>query len=123
MLRRPPTSTRPATLFPYTTLFRSTYRAVRSGACRIGGRRGPLRLYRGRSGEGPAKRGQDGRAAGWPHRDCRRVEPRTESGDRRDRQAVRWPACAGDDERWSRGVQRWEEHTSEIQPLMTIAYD
>src|SRR3546814_16089341 len=78
---------------------------LRSGACRIGGRRGPLRLYRGRSGEGPANRGQDGRAAGWPHRDCRRVEPRTESGDRRDRQAVRWTACAGDEERWSRWVQ------------------
>src|SRR3546814_14369443 len=57
------------------------------------------------SGEGPANRGQDGRAAGWPHRDCRRVEPRTESGDRRDRQAVRWPVCASDEERWSRWVQ------------------
>src|SRR3546814_8960681 len=79
-----------------------TYRAVRSGACRIGGRRGPLRLYRGRSGEGPANRGQDGRAAGWPHRDCRRVEPRTESGDRRDR--------------------RTEEHTSELQSLMRLSY-
>src|SRR3546814_7283030 len=33
MIRRPPSSTRTDTLFPYTTLFRSVYKFV----CRIGG--------------------------------------------------------------------------------------
>src|SRR3546814_11852236 len=41
MLRRPPTSTRPDTLFPYTTLFRSGF-AVRLG----GGQRGLFGIAR-----------------------------------------------------------------------------
>src|SRR3546814_15280833 len=41
MIRRPPRSTRTATLFPYTTLFRS---AVRGGEAFDGGDRGALGL-------------------------------------------------------------------------------
>src|SRR3546814_4856959 len=33
MIRRPPISTRTDTLFPYTTLFRSTFRALRKSGC------------------------------------------------------------------------------------------
>src|SRR3546814_10578393 len=38
MIRRPPRSTRPDTLFPYTTLFRSVCRAVVGAAVRIADR-------------------------------------------------------------------------------------
>jgi hypothetical protein len=43
MIRRPPRSTQPTTLFPYTTLFRSlenddaTFAALREAVCKAGG--------------------------------------------------------------------------------------
>src|SRR3546814_19715831 len=36
MIRRPPRSTRPDTLFPYTTLFRSLYQRIGCAACHGG---------------------------------------------------------------------------------------
>src|SRR3546814_8851598 len=42
MIRRPPRSTRTDTLFPYTTLFRSTLREIKPGAMIVNVARGPL---------------------------------------------------------------------------------
>src|SRR3546814_15809444 len=65
MIRRPPRSTRTDTLFPYTTLFRSSKKADRQ----TGSSGGPARrratsvLRRGRSIRNPARRrGRKGRA-------------------------------------------------------------
>src|SRR3546814_17171271 len=100
MIRRPPRSTRTDTLFPYTTLFRSTgdrvppvpgqlYRRARRGAA---GGRAPARR--------PAGGGGRLRAADQPRRrppaDRKRADLR--HGDRA------------------------EEHTSELQSLMRISY-
>src|SRR3546814_7049628 len=102
MIRRPPRSTRTDTLFPYTTLFRSTgdrvppvpgqlYRRARRGAA---GGRAPARR--------PAGGGGRLRAADQPRRrppaDRKRADLR--HGDR----------------------ARSEEHTSELQSLMRISY-
>src|SRR3546814_1751422 len=105
MIRRPPRSTRTATLFPYTTLFRSRGRrglrrhpagagaptdVVGSGtACSTGGRQ------RGRKGLG---RG--------PLRPCRGPEA----------------AFSERSKRWLNPTERSEEHTSELQSLMRISY-
>src|SRR3546814_6508307 len=95
MIRRPPRSTRTATLFPYTTLFRSARgRWLMEGAGRPGRAWPPVRRaaprWRGRGAEiAPADRA-------------------TGAGDRRD--------LAGS------AVDRSEEHTSELQSLMRISY-
>src|SRR3546814_11445493 len=68
MIRRPPRSTRNATLFPYTTLFRS-----------IGGDRPPGREPRHIVGQTPAQRDENGDA------DQRKDEQRPgEADDRQD---------------------------------------
>src|SRR3546814_9210856 len=92
MLRRPPRSTRTDTLFPYTTLFRSSD----ASPCRPQPRGGDNRRRRGaraagrRRGQGES--GPDGRLA------------------RRGHGAL---SCA---------AVRSEEHTSELQSLMRISY-
>src|SRR3546814_1987296 len=93
MIRRPPRSTRTDTLFPYTTLFRSTHsRPQRAQAATIG------------------------------QRACR-AEPRTgRDRQRHQRQIVEAVAeqvhrAAGTDQR-----DRSEEHTSELQSLMRNSY-
>src|SRR3546814_7178099 len=96
MIRRPPRSTRTDTLFPYTTLFRSTLQAAR-----------PLRRDR---------RAQDGLARPEPRRRRLRNHRRTEvegppDQHHRQREVQR---------RRSQG--RSEEHTSELQSLMRISY-
>src|SRR3546814_7957254 len=96
MIRRPPRFKRTDTLFPSTTLFRST-----------GGR--TLQDSRGRGR--PSRR--DGRGR-HPRRDARRytdhrVQPRR---DPRDARAAGGQARDG----------RSEEHTSELQSLMRISY-
>src|SRR3546814_1551778 len=95
MIRRPRRSTRNDTLFPYTTLFRSSrHPADQPGAD------GPLEHRR--DVELPA--GRDG-GADRP-RQVRRVRPRGRAaGGRTDDQG-----------------RRSEEHTSELQSLMSIAY-
>src|SRR3546814_2250726 len=96
MIRRPPRSTRTDTLFPYTTLFRSSLR------------RPPLGSFDRRSADG--YRAVAGRA--MDH-----LPERTEL----PRRAASSSACAGGNiggERHSRS----EEHTSELQSLMRISY-
>src|SRR3546814_19999734 len=72
MVRRPPRSTRTDTLFPYTTLFRSSRRrSARGGDPRaVCGYRSPVR---GRHGGGNLRRARRrrGRLGGWATRDPR----------------------------------------------------
>src|SRR3546814_2700941 len=96
MIRRPPRSTRTDTLFPYTTLFRS----VQLPAKRAGlARRGP----------GMLDLAEDLRLA-----QHQRVEPGRDPEQVPHRVAV--PVVV------EVGVQRSEEHTSELQSLMRISY-
>src|SRR3546814_10711874 len=100
MIRRPPRSTRSDTLFPYTTLFRSTrlvvnfYRTVVACAKKPGAKKHtpPSR---------PARCAGSAEPAGFPERaSCPRGKRRTSM-------------C---------GAPRSEEHTSELQSLMRISY-
>src|SRR3546814_6301289 len=95
MIRRPPRSTRTDTLFPYTTLFRSERPHARVGAA------GNVTLavavavavaFSFQGSNRPWRCLQTRRA---PHMDVRR---------------------------FSRGQDRSEEHTSELQSLMRISY-
>src|SRR3546814_2124208 len=103
MIRRPPTSTRTATLFPYTTLFRSVRPLGRLGRQRAGDQRG---------GEQRFGREQTGERVGG--RKLRAVEQRQ-------------PFLGGEVERREAGAGeriggRSEEDTSELQSLMRISY-
>src|SRR3546814_4360864 len=103
MLRRPPRSTRPDTLFPYTTLFRSqalwlgqwqlgsNFRAILSSAQYL--RVGDIRQFE----QGSVRAGQSG---------YQRLDDSGAEGHRRH------PLYLG----------RSEEHTSELQSLMRISY-
>src|SRR3546814_21029776 len=73
MIRRPPRSTRTATLFPYTTLFRSP----RSGCQQPGQRRGN-RPLRGRSGRRPQAADPGGAGAAPEDQGCQ-VHPTVEA--------------------------------------------
>src|SRR3546814_6646772 len=97
MIRRPPTSTRTDTLFPYTTLFRSRGRPAL--------RRCQPRRLRPRSLWHPGGDDAD------PHRhgDVSRL-----GGHSAARSADLRPADAA--------AERSEEHTSELQSLMRISY-
>src|SRR3546814_5281192 len=92
MIRRPPSSTRTDTLFPYTTLFRS------------------LQAHSHRTGEQPDSpvQGADGN---------RGSDARFRRG--RDRRAGR---SFSRDQLFGREYRRSEEHTSELQSLMRISY-
>src|SRR3546814_9323995 len=92
MRRLPPRSTRPDTLFPYTTLFRSVGRSTRR-AGRIAGRR----LVSG-------GQSQDGGAAQRRHR---------------QHQEERGIVHAAPEHA---EIARSDEHTSELQSLMRISY-
>src|SRR3546814_6099659 len=96
MIRRPPRSTRTDTLFPYTTLFRSTGgpepRARGAGARGVGHRRGAL-------GGACANDVRAGGSIGFAREQSARAR------------------CRGDG-----GAVRSEEHTSELQSLMRISY-
>src|SRR3546814_8605510 len=99
MLRRPPRSTRPDTLFPYTTLFRS------------GGR-----LRRVQPGPVPCQ--QVGN-----HRLVERPEGQLAAARADGRQqAARRVAHQQQDALRRRLLERSEEHTSELQSLMRISY-
>src|SRR3546814_2605777 len=98
MIRRPPTSTRTDTLFPYTTLFRSIANQVR--------RHVPIGIDRGEAHQTRQHRRLLGRLA---DNDLHRIDglailikPESRRG--------------GVDE------DRSEEHTSELQSLMRISY-
>src|SRR3546814_10019496 len=99
MMRRPPRSTRTATLFPYTTLFRSCAPEAR-------GRQGD---DRNRRGGGPALTPAVG-----AHRHHQRVAVDANL-DLIDQLALALGPRAG-------RPARSEEHTSELQSLMRISY-
>src|SRR3546814_9143189 len=115
MIRRPPRSTRTATLFPYTTLFRSRHHR-RPDADRAGREVAvPLGPGAGAGGGLPA--------APATRRPARGGEPARREPARRARRAGataerrRRPAPGAD-----RLRRRSEEHTSELQSLMRISY-
>src|SRR3546814_10508559 len=93
MLRRPPRSTRTDTLFPYTTLFRSSIGSLGGGSTSTGG--GSTSTGGGSTAGG----GGSGVAVGVG------VGSGSTTGG----------TTAG-------GVPRSEEHTSELQSLMRISY-
>src|SRR3546814_9162379 len=94
MIRRPPRSTRPDTLFPYTTLFRS---------CR-----------RGRPCVGLVAVGDQGQ------REARVHAP--SQGDQAHRPAQPFAGSSSSTLSAGRHRRRSEEHTSELQSLMRISY-
>src|SRR3546814_3994192 len=97
MIRRPPRSTRTDTLFPYTTLFRSSRHRGSQVGCHCRG---------GLGGSG---------AGHHPAHPGRYRRQRAEVAARRPRPVPRRPARRG-------AVSRSEEHTSELQSLMRISY-
>src|SRR3546814_7028158 len=96
MIRRPPSTTRTDTLFPYTTLFRSP---AAGGDLDVLAAGGALE----EAGDAVALARRDERA------DLVLAVVLVGVGDRGDR-------------RGQVGDQRSEEHTSELQPLMRISY-
>src|SRR3546814_4893623 len=111
MLRRPPRSTRTDTLFPYTTLFRSsTGHPARPRFCR--------KAVRGtRHGRGhECALGHGAGRATKAARACHAVDARGRAGGLRPKGArvEQHGALAG--------MARSEEHTSELQSLMRISY-
>src|SRR3546814_2248464 len=121
MIRRPPRSTRTDTLFPYTTLFRSAFRAARDGAGARSGR------ARGGQPAGIAERSGErlgGEGISQAGAVLRRLLGARAAGDRGcarrplpvGRRAV--DGCGGE----SADGPRSEEHTSELQSLMRITY-
>src|SRR3546814_6910997 len=104
MIRRPPRSTRTATLFPYSTLFRSAVNLLRT--------HGPallvaLRLREWRPIESAPKDGS--LFLGWVAAERWSAEDGGGSGRSADTSEVDF-------------CQRSEEHTSELQSLMRISY-
>src|SRR3546814_1756056 len=96
MIRRPPRSTRTDTLFPYTTLFRST---------------GPL----GSPCLDRRSFAVVGRPLGQRGRTLSRIVPESRHGPAADSlNALDWHC--------GRTHSRSEEHTSELQSLMRISY-
>src|SRR3546814_20017774 len=97
MIRRPPRSTRTDTLFPYTTLFRSTPAALvhlspllqGTGLDRSQGRQGAAHSLRGGGGLGGLQAGQRplggepprGAASAWPGRRGGQPEPARRQAD------------------------------------------
>src|SRR3546814_9046451 len=100
MLRRPPRSTRTATLFPYTTLFRSDHVIVTRG------RRVPDRPHRIRIPEAQFTPGHCHRFRVDDHHTIQLCRPYIARQVHPDLQRV----------------NRSEEHTSELQSLMRISY-
>src|SRR3546814_7189788 len=101
LIRRPPRSTRPDTLFPYTTLCRS--RARRSRPRREARHAGAARSLRRRRDSPPASRRP------------RPLPPRLPVPSASFVRLLRRSASFV-------GLRRSEEHTSELQSLMRISY-
>src|SRR3546814_3458902 len=121
MIRRPPGSTRPDTLFPYTTLFRSCV-ALRKALVEdidLGVRVVPelqdqQRQQHGFTGAG---RPDDQHMA-----DIANMGRKPERGRAASFGGEQWRAVQMDISRRSRPHRRSEEHTSELQSLMRISY-
>src|SRR3546814_7225818 len=114
MIRRPPRSTRTDTLFPYTTLFRSSADPREA----VPARRAAW-LHRRHSRACALARGLRHDGARRPAGDFGKIDldPCLRHGGRRDGllDSLR-PRSGGERER------RSEEHTSELQSLMRISY-
>src|SRR3546814_8033643 len=125
MIRRPPSSTRTDTLFPYTTLFRSVALAIRHLTCpqrELHARR-RNRLNSTHPDRPRLSRRVQRYALSNPCRTCDprggRTFGRRSGGDRRRRLR-----CGAATRRttYGRPHSRSEEHTSELQSLMRISY-
>src|SRR3546814_7386645 len=136
MIRRPPRSTRTDTLFPYTTLFRSSRSSLTSlSASPVRSRRRQRRFRKVRSASGCSHSPS--------HRRWCRMLPTPHPGDRRSSFFQTWHSNRSShlppepvDRRRSGGCRlppvhpgfrpgcrdRSEEHTSELQSLMRISY-
>src|SRR3546814_3393964 len=121
MKRRPPRSTRTDTLFPYTTLFRSTAATVprlRPVAERSDNRVDQRVIELGQRHQRSRQRRADpdivDQITQQQHVD--RIE------QRRDRERARAPADAGHQRQLVSPALRSEEHTSELQSLMRTSY-
>src|SRR3546814_6061935 len=104
MIRPPPRSTRPDTLLPYTTLFRSG--------------------IAGRDDRAPPSRPAPRPVAAGPARERRRAGPAGACGGEPPGIADRRRRCLGGAGACAPGpvLRRSEEHTSELQSLMRISY-
>src|SRR3546814_6560825 len=121
MIRRPPRSTRPDTLFPYTTLFRSLYRTVPLGQ-RGGVNRedsvADLGLDRARALEQRQRRHL---LDALDHRQADAAHALAGIAEQQElRRAAR--TCLGLGRFLAVPPGRSEEHTSELQSLMRISY-
>src|SRR3546814_1047504 len=120
MIRRPPRSTRPDTLFPCTTLFRSRAAEIDHQA-----HAGPLQRPARRARLAPPSRRAGTPARGWPG--GHRGGPRPLAADAGEA-AGGLTACnknASRGEKHGRPQEeraRSEEHTSELQSLKRTAY-
>src|SRR3546814_3747687 len=104
MIRRPPRSTRTYTLFPYTTLFRSS---------------GSRTKFRSRTQAGRRKQLHQSALADIAHRPGLPRYSRLHR--RRNRPDISlWRPLAAREP--ANGRRRSEEHTSELQSLMRISY-
>src|SRR3546814_8165165 len=130
MVRRPPRSTRTDTLFPATTLFRSTAAQRPVGQPQRGAekQRGEEQLPIVMVERTGKELGEEDRTEGGEDRGCRR-HGRTEGprrpghgADGREQQAERHD-MGGDLQRpIASDERRSEEHTSELQSLLRISY-
>src|SRR3546814_8137547 len=116
MIRRPPRSTRTDTLFPYTTLFRSSPASRRPGS-RGPGRKPSRRSALASSSQVPSQQvlapGDEDLGAGHIG-----AVVGAQIVDRRGHVARLAQAMQRD----ARDQHRSEEHTSELQSLMRISY-
>src|SRR3546814_8625447 len=135
MIRRPPRSTRTATLFPYTTLFRSEARYVEvadgpgderhrrvrpvGGDCLAPGCLLVGALLR-RPAHGPAGQDGDHEAALEQHEDRRQQD--RHKAFQHDADEGPDGAAVGDQPAAVAEQGRSEEHTSELQSLMRRSY-
>src|SRR3546814_1664703 len=123
MIRRPPRSTRTDTLFPYTTLFRSSHElSAASTGHRERRERAEARRQGTAAGRGPAARRHQA-----DDRRAREVRNRAPEGCDRAVQARferrSWERCRhGMAFALLHAPARSEEHTSELQSLMRTSY-
>src|SRR3546814_9349531 len=107
MIRRPPRSTRTDTLFPYTTLFRSTRRVEGEAAAGL-----PAAARQSRRSDAVAA---DEARQGRQESPVPRPRPCAQGQAERQAARDRRPSAA-------RADARSEEHTSELQSLMRNSY-
>src|SRR3546814_6196984 len=113
MLRRPPRSTRTATPFPYTTLFRPGHH--------LAGQVGEERQHRDQRGDEDDI--EQDRRGGRRCETVQRIEDAAQQRDHRHEQEVgKGDAGEVDGERQLLRVLRSEEHTYELQSLMRSPY-